>query len=192
MIRFDKFHSEIPKIDHLPVFYLFQFGRTHKVMLFQFVADQSQCQLGSIDRNIDLFQHIRKSSDMILMPMSDHKSLHLGNIFLKVCYIRNDQIDSQHIVLRERKTTVYNYNTVAILKSGNVHSDLLQTAKWYDLKLGCCSAAGFPTGWPAAGLCRFLCVSAVFYSATGCCFLCCWPERLILTVFAATTILSCS
>lgn len=67
-----------------------------------------------------------------------------------------------------------------------------QTAKWYDLKFGCCSAAVFPTGWPAAGLCRFLCVSAVFYSATGCCFLCCWPERLILTVFAATTILSCS
>ena len=71
---------------------------------------------------------------MILVSVGDHKSLNLGNIFLKIGYIRDDQIDSQHIILRERKSTVYHYNTVFILKSGDVHSDLFQTAKWYDLK----------------------------------------------------------
>lgn len=134
VVGLDKFHSKISEIDHLSVFYFFQFRRTHKIVLFQFVADQSQCQLCSIDWNIDLFQYIRKGSDMILVSVGDHKSLNLGNIFLKIGYIRDDQIDSQHIILRERKSTVYHYNTVFILKSSDVHSDLFQTAKWYDLK----------------------------------------------------------
>ncbi len=54
---------------------------------------------------------------MILVAVGDHKSFDLGNIFLQICYIRDDQIDSEHIVLRESKTTVYDDDTVLILKT---------------------------------------------------------------------------
>ena len=134
MVGLDKFHSKISEIDHLSVFYFFQFRRTHKIVLFQFVADQSQCQLCSIDWNIDLFQYIRKGSDMILVSVGDHKSLNLGNIFLKIGYIRDDQIDSQHIICRERQTTVHHNNTVLILEGSNVHTDLLQASQRNDLQ----------------------------------------------------------
>ena len=40
-------------------------------------------------------------------------------------YIGNDKIDSIHVIFRERQTTVHYNNAVLVLKSCNVHSDLL-------------------------------------------------------------------
>jgi len=134
VVGLNKFHSKISKINHLSVLYFFQLGGTHKIVFFQFVADQSQRQLGSIDWNIDLLQYIRQSSNMVLMSVSNHKALHFGNVFLKISHIRDNKINSQHIILRERKSAIHNYNAVFILKSGDIHSDLFQTAKWYDFK----------------------------------------------------------
>jgi len=64
---------------------------------------------------------------MILMSMCDHKAFYFGNIFFQISNIRDDQIDTKHIIFRESKTTVNNYNTVFILKSSNVHSNLFQS-----------------------------------------------------------------
>ena len=69
---------------------------------------------------------------MVFMTMGDHKSFDFLDIILQISNIRNDQVDSEHILLRERKSTVYNNNTVLILKSCDVHSDLFQTSEWND------------------------------------------------------------
>ena len=71
---------------------------------------------------------------MILMSVGDHKASDLVNIFLEICDIRNDKIDSQHIIPREGKTTVYYHDIVLVLKCGNIHTDLLQTTQRDDLK----------------------------------------------------------
>ena len=111
-----------------PCFTSFELGGTHQIVLFEFVCDQTQCQFGGIDRYIDFLQYIRKGSDMILMSMCDHKALDLGNIFFKVGHIRNNKVDSEHVILREGKSAVHDHNAVAVLKGGDVHSDLLQSA----------------------------------------------------------------
>ena len=70
---------------------------------------------------------------MILVSVRDHKSLYPVHVFLQISNIRNYQIDSQHVVVREGKTAVYHNNTVLVLKRSNVHSDLLQTSQGDDL-----------------------------------------------------------
>ena len=73
---------------------------------------------------------------MILMSMRDHKSLYLFDIVLQIGNIRNDKINSQHVILREGKTAVYHNNTVLIFKGSNVHTNLFQTAKWDHFQSG--------------------------------------------------------
>jgi len=65
---------------------------------------------------------------MILMSVGDDKTFDLVDVALQISNIRDDQVDTQHIIRRKCKTAVYHYNGVLILKCGNVHTDLLQTA----------------------------------------------------------------
>ncbi len=39
---------------------------------------------------------------MVFMTMGDHKSFDFLDIILQISNIRNDQVDSEHILLRER------------------------------------------------------------------------------------------
>ena len=49
-------------------------------MLAKFVINDANGQLCRINRHIDLTQHIRKCSDMILMTVCDKKSFYTINI----------------------------------------------------------------------------------------------------------------
>ena len=71
---------------------------------------------------------------MILMSVGDHKTLHFFIIVFQIGNIRDDQVDSQHIVLRERQTAVHHNNTVFVFEGSNVHSDLFQSAQRNDFQ----------------------------------------------------------
>ena len=72
---------------------------------------------------------------MILMPVGNDKALDLVNIFFQICDVRDDQVDAEHIILGERQAAVDDNNAVIILESGDVHTDLFQTAQGYDPEL---------------------------------------------------------
>ena len=96
---------------------------------------------------------------MILMPMGYHKTFDFRNIFFQIGNIRNDKVDTEHVILRECQTTVHNHNAVFVFESCDVHSDLLKSTKRNNFQLGCSSAS--PAGsctklWFLYGLyCRF-------------------------------------
>ena len=62
------------------------------------------------------------------MTVCDKKSLNFVNVVLQIGDIRDDQIDSVHVILRKRQTAVHNNNTVLIFKGSNVHTNLLQSS----------------------------------------------------------------
>ena len=101
VVRLDKFHTETAKVDVLSVFYNFTLCFLEKIMLLKLVLNDGCGQFGRIDWHIDITQHIRDRSDMILMGMCDKKAFDLVNIILQIGHIRDDKIDSVHIILRE-------------------------------------------------------------------------------------------
>src|SRR5699024_9649987 len=70
---------------------------------------------------------------MVFMTMGNYKTADLLRVFLQICDIRNDQIDSKHIFIRKRETTVDHQDLVVALKRRNIHSDLSKSSKRYDL-----------------------------------------------------------
>ena len=92
------------------------------------MLNQSHGQLGGVHGNIHLFQHIGQRPDMVLVAMSEHKSLHLLDIILQIGDIRDHQVNAQHVILRKCQTAVHDNNTVSVFKGSNIHPDLLQSA----------------------------------------------------------------
>ena len=82
MVRLDKFDPKLSQIYGLSEFDHLTLRVTKQIVLAQLVFDQSHRQSGCIDRNIQLPQHIRKCSDMILMTVRNHKALYPIRIFL--------------------------------------------------------------------------------------------------------------
>ena len=72
---------------------------------------------------------------MILVPVSNDKALDLVNIFFQICDVRDDQVDAEHIILGERQAAVDDNNAVLIFESGDVHTNLFQSAQGYDPEL---------------------------------------------------------
>ena len=82
MVRLDKFDPKLSQIYGLSEFDHLTLRVAQQIVLAQLVFDQSHRQSGRIDRNIQLPQHIRKCSDMILMTVRNHKALYPIRIFL--------------------------------------------------------------------------------------------------------------
>ena len=93
---------------------------------------------------------------MILVSVCDHKSFYFLNVLFQICHIRNNEIDSEHIIFWECKTAVHNNNTVFKLKGSNVHSDLLQTSKRNDTQFSVVFSFQFNTS---------MCLSVLLFPA---------------------------
>ena len=101
MVSLYKLNPEAAKVDMLSVFYDFSLDSLEHAMLFKLSVNNSDGKLCSVYRYIYLLKHIWNSTDMILMSMSDKEALDLIDVLLKISDIRDNQIYSQHIVLRE-------------------------------------------------------------------------------------------
>ena len=66
---------------------------------------------------------------MVLVSVRDDKSLYFFHVFLEICEIRYHDIDSEHLILRERKTAVYDEYLIVTLNECAVLSYFFHSAK---------------------------------------------------------------
>ena len=115
---------------------------------------------------------------MILMPMGDHKTFDFRNIFFQIGNIRNDKVDTEHVILRECQTTVHNHNAVFVFESCDVHSDLLKSTKRNNFPLrplreavrSCGFCTFFTAALPLFFCCGFCCCLYLKFFCFGFCF----------------------
>ena len=70
---------------------------------------------------------------MILVTMGDKETFDLVLVLFQVRNVRDNQVDSQHVILWECKSAIHDNNAFAIFESRDVHSNLFQSAQWNDL-----------------------------------------------------------
>ena len=146
MVGSDEFYPEVTKRNDLTILHYLALNITKHVMLCKLRLDKTYRQSRRIDRLVYLLQDIRHGAYMILMTVCYHKALDSVYILFQICYIRNHKIDAKHVLFRECKTTIHDYNRIAILDGRNIHTDLLQAAQRDHAKsllsclcMNCCS-----------------------------------------------------
>ena len=71
---------------------------------------------------------------MVFVAVGDDKGPDLVDILLQIGRIRNDQIDSQHVILGEGQAAVHDHDAVPVFKCSDIHPDLLESAERDDAK----------------------------------------------------------
>ena len=132
VVCLNEFHLEVSGVDHVAVGDHVELCALQKACFPELVLDQGGSEPGGIYREVQLPQDIGKGSDVVLMTVGDIKALQLLHVLLQIGHIRYDQVDAQHLLIRERHSAVHHDDAVLILEGRDVHSDLFQASQGDD------------------------------------------------------------
>ena len=111
-----------------------QIARIHPVLL-ETPLEDAERQTRPVDGRGNLLHHIGQRADVILMSVRQDDCLDLVPVFDQIGNIRNNEVDAEHILLREHEPGVHNENLIIHTDGSHVLSDFAKTAKRYDLYL---------------------------------------------------------
>ena len=134
VVGVDKLDLEAAELNRITGAHAVHLDLLGHLVLGQLGFDDAAGQSGRVDRCVALTQNIRNSADMVLMSVGDHIAAQLVQVALEVRCIRNDQVNTQHIVIRKGNAAVDNYDVIAVLDHRHVLTDLVQAAERYDLQ----------------------------------------------------------
>ena len=104
---------------------------------------------------LDLLEQEGQGADVVLVPVGDEDATDLGRVFLQIGEIRDDQIDTGQVVIREGGAAIHNKDILLGLKDSQVLADLAQAAQGNDPERGAAGAVGlFAAAGAAVGLLR--------------------------------------
>ena len=98
-------------------------------MLFKFVFHKTDCQSGSVNRNIEFLQKERNTSYVVFMTVCENQTSDFIKILFKVSKIRDNKVYTKHITVRESHSAVQNNNIVVTFKNSDILSYLIKTAQ---------------------------------------------------------------
>ena len=130
----NKTDAEAADVDDIPRHHRVQIARINAVFL-ETPFENPERQTRPVDGYGNLLHHIGQCPDMILVPVRQNNRLDLIPVLDQIGNIRNDEVDAEHILLREHEPGVHNENLIIHADGSHVLSDLAKTAKRYDLYL---------------------------------------------------------
>ena len=133
VIDMDGLHREAAETDLLTGTDLHKIGAGRKAVLFQLVADQADGQLGRIDGHIELAQQIGQAADVVLVAVGNEDTLDAVLVFQYIGEVGDDQVNAEHIGIREHQTAVHQDHVALAFIQGNVLADFAQTAQRADV-----------------------------------------------------------
>ena len=105
----------------------FQRGVVQHPASGQLDLQQSAGQPGGVDRRVDQLHHVADGAGVVFVAVGDDNSAHLVDLVFQVSKIRDDVVDSEHIVFGEHDPRIDNQNVVAIFNGHHVLADLPKT-----------------------------------------------------------------
>ena len=128
VVGFNKLHLKaadfylIPRINGIQL-------RFVEFVLLKLIFNKRTGKLCAVHGRINTRKHIRKRADMIFMSVSYKVRPYLIAIALQICHIRDDKINSVHVLPREYRTAINNHDVVSVLDGRHILSDLINATQ---------------------------------------------------------------
>jgi len=133
VVDMDRFDREAAERDLLARADLVEDGAGRQAMLFEFILDKADREPCGVNRHIEFFQQIRQAADVILVSVGDEQTLDTVFVLKHIGEVRDDKIDTEHIIFRKNRTAVHENHIALALIQGDVFTDLAQTAQRADV-----------------------------------------------------------
>ena len=129
VINVNEFDGEDTAADHIARLTFDQLG-FHIVAVFrELVAQDTECQTGTVDRDVNIAQDVRKRTDVVFMSVRNENTADFVLILFQIRDIGNDEVDAGHFIIREAHAAVDDDDIVFIFQNGDILTDLFQTAE---------------------------------------------------------------
>jgi hypothetical protein len=116
---------------------LAQLRRVQEPVLVELRLQQPEGELRRPDlRHADVAHQVGQRPHVVLVRMREQHGAHLAHALPQVGEVREDEIDSEMLVPREREAGVDDHNLVVELVDGEVLPDLSQAPEWRDPQCG--------------------------------------------------------
>ena len=129
----DRLHGKAAQAHLLAGADLVEPGAGGQAVFLQLVAHQADGQPGGVDGHIELPQQVGQAADVVLVPVGDKKTLDAVLVLQHVGEIRDDQVDAEHVAVREHRTAVHQDHIALALVQGNVLAHFAQAAQRADV-----------------------------------------------------------
>src|SRR5579863_3384715 len=104
-------------------------------MLFQFVFQQGERELGAPNWYVEFRKNPRQCPDVVFVTMGENNGAHPLPVFDEIRDVRNHDVYAEQFGLGEHQARVDDDDVVAPAHSHAVHSELAQAAEGYNVQL---------------------------------------------------------
>ena len=132
MIDTDETDREAADVDDVALHDRMQVARVDAVLL-ETALEDAERQARAVDRHMDLLEDVWQGADMILMAVRQHNGLDLVTVLDEIADIRDDEIDAEHVFIREHQSRIDDENLIIHADDGHILADLPQASKGDDL-----------------------------------------------------------
>ena len=103
-------------------------GGIEQSVLAELALDKTYGEVRAVDGHVENLEKIRQTADMVLMSVGYDDSAYPVRVALDICEIGKHEVDSEHILIRERKSAVDKEHILAVLKQSHILAHFIQAA----------------------------------------------------------------
>lgn len=103
-------------------------GGIEQSVLAELALDKTYGEVRAVDGHVENLEKIRQTADMILMSVGYDDSAYPVRVALDIGEIGKHEVDSEHILIRERKSAVDKEHILAVLKQSHIFAHFIQAA----------------------------------------------------------------
>ena len=112
-----------------------QLAGVQHVVLVELMPHQTEGKGRAEHRSVGYFQQVGQRADVILVGVGQHDSGDQRTVFLYVIQIRDDEIDTQHVVFRKHQPGIDDKQRRAVLEDHHIETNFTEPAQGNDFQL---------------------------------------------------------
>ena len=130
----DELHGELACPDHIPGLAGLDVGLAEQPVLLQLQLHQPGGHTGGVDGGVDVPEHIGQRADVVLVAVGQENAPDLVLVLDQIGDVRDDHVDTVHVVIGKAHAHVYHNDVLAVLVDGEVFADLIEAAQGYNFQ----------------------------------------------------------
>src|SRR4029077_4977851 len=108
---------------------LAQVGLPKDAVLLELRLQEAQREPGAVDRDVELLPRIRQAADVVFMAVAQEDAEHVAAAVEQIGDVGEDQVDAEHVLLREHQACVDDEDLFLPLQSPHVDADFAEAAQ---------------------------------------------------------------
>ena len=122
MIRMDEADFHTANLDFIAVMHFVE-CIIRNVVFFQFPFDEAAYEFRCVYGHIYFIEQVSQAANMVFVTVRDDDGPYFVPVFNQVTHVRDDEVDAEHVVIREGQAGVDDDDVISVLDDRHILAD---------------------------------------------------------------------